>query len=53
MDEHLIEGWEDVISELDLRDGMATSSCHTNREADDSLLGEGGVKDSIRAVLLV
>jgi hypothetical protein len=49
----LIEGWEDVISELHLSNGGRTCSRHANSEASDTLLGEGRVEDAISAVFLI
>jgi hypothetical protein len=47
----LIEGRKDVIGELDFHHGLCAFSSHPDGGADDALLRNGRVEDSIRAKL--
>ena len=49
----LIEGREDIVSELNLSNGRSTSASCSNGKASDTLLAQGSVEHAISAVLLV
>lgn len=49
----LIEGWEDVVGELDLGDYSCTSGGHSDTEANNALLTERGVEYSVSSILFV
>ena len=49
---YLVEGREDVVSKLNLCNGVGSSHGETDGEASYPLLTEGGVEDSLLAVLL-
>ena len=49
----LIEGREDIVSELNLSNGRSTSASCSNGEASDTLLAQRRVEHAISAVLLV
>jgi hypothetical protein len=42
----LVEGREDIIGELDLRDWFHALRCRTNGEAHDSLFCQRGIEDT-------
>lgn len=50
---NLVEGGENVISELDFSNGTMTAEGHSDGKAYDALLAKGSVKDSVGAVFLV
>ena len=51
--DNLIEGWEDVVSELDLGDSCLSNTRQPNSEASNTLLAKRAVEDSVGSVLFV
>ena len=51
--DNLIEGWEDIVSELHFSDRCSTSASCADSEAGDALLRQGSVKDAVSAILLI
>jgi len=54
MDEsHLVKGREDVVRELNFRNGRGSGGRHSDAESSDALLAQGRVEDTVAAVLLL
>ncbi len=50
---YLVKCWEDVVGELNLRDGRCPPVCHPDPEPGDALLAQRGVEHAVVAVLLL
>ena len=50
---YLVKCWEDVVGELNLRDGRGPPVGHPDPEPGDALLAQRGVEHAVVAVLLL
>ena len=48
---HLVDGWPDVVEELDLNDGLEAAHGHADGATGDVCLGQWGVEDAVGAEL--